>query len=224
MAKKTHAKSFWKLLPAKEAKKFIIIFYCVGFAGFIIPITRPVFEKIIPLALLVNIVLLFYFNENRNFRVFFLSLFIFTTGFAIEVIGVNTGFPFGQYSYGNALGIKVANTPLIIGLNWLMLIYAGTVFMHQFKLKRSIKIVVVAVLLLLYDFLLEPVAVRFDMWHWNTGNVPLSNYISWFVIAIFLTAVLFVERKKIINPLASYILSGQFIFFILLNLYFVFTS
>ena len=31
-------------------------------------------------------------------------------GFAIEVVGTNTGWPFGEYTYGSALGLSIAHT------------------------------------------------------------------------------------------------------------------
>ncbi|MBQ1072976.1 carotenoid biosynthesis protein [Micromonospora sp. C31] len=39
-------------------------------------------------------------------------------GFAIEALGVTTGFPFGSYDYSGELGPKLAGVPLIIPLAW----------------------------------------------------------------------------------------------------------
>ncbi|PWU58349.1 carotenoid biosynthesis protein, partial [Micromonospora globispora] len=39
-------------------------------------------------------------------------------GFAIEALGVATGFPFGSYDYSGQLGPKLAGVPLIIPLAW----------------------------------------------------------------------------------------------------------
>lgn len=39
-------------------------------------------------------------------------------GFAIEALGVATGFPFGSYDYSGELGPKLAGVPLIIPLAW----------------------------------------------------------------------------------------------------------
>ncbi|MEV4491954.1 carotenoid biosynthesis protein [Micromonospora coxensis] len=39
-------------------------------------------------------------------------------GFAIEALGVATGFPFGNYDYSGELGPKLAGVPLIIPLAW----------------------------------------------------------------------------------------------------------
>src|SRR4051812_31352267 len=39
-------------------------------------------------------------------------------GFAVEAIGVATGFPFGTYDYSGELGPKILGVPLIIPLAW----------------------------------------------------------------------------------------------------------
>ncbi|MFU8849889.1 carotenoid biosynthesis protein [Micromonospora sp. SL1-18] len=39
-------------------------------------------------------------------------------GFAVEALGVATGFPFGSYDYSGELGPKLAGVPLIIPLAW----------------------------------------------------------------------------------------------------------
>lgn len=48
------------------------------------------------------------------------ALVLVTTGggLVVEVVGVATGFPFGGYGYGGALGPKLAGVPLIIPLAW----------------------------------------------------------------------------------------------------------
>ena len=39
-------------------------------------------------------------------------------GFAVEAVGVATGFPFGTYDYSGQLGPRVLGVPLIIPLAW----------------------------------------------------------------------------------------------------------
>ena len=46
-----------------------------------------------------------------------LFLLVAVLGFAIEWYGVHTGSPFGFYQYGEGLGIKWKDIPLVIGLN-----------------------------------------------------------------------------------------------------------
>ena len=54
-------------------------------------------------------------------------------GFFIEVIGVKTGFIFGSYYYGAAMGIKILAVPLLIGLNWSILVYSTSLVVQYMK-------------------------------------------------------------------------------------------
>jgi len=56
---------------------------------------------------------------------FYISLIaVSIIGFLIEVIGVKTGYIFGRYYYGQSLGYHLLSVPLLIGLNWGVLLYS----------------------------------------------------------------------------------------------------
>jgi putative membrane protein len=40
------------------------------------------------------------------------------------MLGVHTGILFGNYKYGNALGLKLNDVPILIGINWFIVVYA----------------------------------------------------------------------------------------------------
>jgi putative membrane protein len=44
-------------------------------------------------------------------------------GFAVEALGVATGFPFGDYAYSGALGPRLLGVPLVIPLAWTWMAY-----------------------------------------------------------------------------------------------------
>ena len=62
-------------------------------------------------------------RSDNNFILWFFFSYISTL--LLEIIGVKTGLIFGEYIYGNTLGFKVAEVPLIIGFNWLFVILGG---------------------------------------------------------------------------------------------------
>ncbi len=98
-------------LPVGEVQKFLMIFYIVGTLGFLIPITRDVFVKITPLALLLNTYLLAVYHNDYSKKAFIAFILIYLIGFLIEAVGVETGQVFGSYQYGRGLGPKVFQTP-----------------------------------------------------------------------------------------------------------------
>lgn len=42
-------------------------------------------------------------------------------GYLIELIGINTGWPFGTYTYSHTLGLQIAGVPLVVPFAWVMM-------------------------------------------------------------------------------------------------------
>jgi bisanhydrobacterioruberin hydratase len=134
------------------------------------------------------------------------------------VIGVHTGEVFGDYSYGRALGLTLLDTPLLIGLNWLMLTYCVFAIMESTKLFLPLKALLAAMLMVVYDIVMEPVAIRIDMWSWGEGPIPLQNYQAWFIISLVFLVAMHLAGIKTKNRVAPWLFGTQFVFFSLLNL------
>jgi len=205
---------------AKETSLFFGIFYTVGIAGLIFPFSYELFLKLIPFALILSFVALSFFHTDKiNLKSIILFSCIYLIGFSIEAIGVKTKIIFGAYHYGNSLGFKLFETPLIIGINWLFLVYTTSSVFQKFKIHLGFKIVLASLSMLIYDIVLEQVAPKMDMWHWKNETVPLQNYIAWFIIALFLNSLLKLFKINTQNKLALPILIYQFLFFVLLFIF-----
>lgn len=113
-----------------EPVKILLWVYGVGVAGMLLPFSRDLFIRITPLNLLFAAAFLF-FGRKPAPVVWLVGLGIFISSFLVEAIGVNTGRIFGEYSYGYALGPKLLNTPVIIGLNWFVLIYCTNIISRR---------------------------------------------------------------------------------------------
>lgn len=132
----------------------------------------------------------------------------------MEVAGVATGVIFGQYSYGAALGYKVFNVPLLIGLNWLVLIYCTNVIAHQLHTNKWVKALVGACLMVGLDFFIEPMAIRHGLWEWQNNQIPLLNYIGWFITSLLLSALFHILHFAKHNRIAPVMYLVQFLFFL----------
>jgi len=154
----------------------LCLYYAVGLAGLSIEWTRPIFQALIPFTLLCSLFFLWLFHENADLRIYLTGLAIYLAGYLVESVGVNTGAVFGEYVYGKTLGIKLWNTPLVIGVNWLLLIYSCWVLTGLFTGNRWLRDFIASGLMVIYDIALEPVAIRLDMWNWFGASVPLQNY------------------------------------------------
>jgi bisanhydrobacterioruberin hydratase len=202
-----------------KVRSFLISFYIIGFFGLIIPFTQPLFLILTPFALLLSTFLLILFHPVKfTFKSILVFSFIFIVGYIIEMVGVNTGLIFGSYQYGEGLGIKIANTPLLIGLNWVLLIYLTASLVGRLILNPFIAIVFASLLMLLYDFVLEQIAPHLNMWFWSGENVPLQNYAAWFIIALFFHSVIKLFRIETKNSIAPVVFICQLGFFILIYL------
>lgn len=203
---------------SKWAGYFFVIYYLVGLVGLTMPGTRETFMGLMPLSILLSTAILLFFHNNWRAVDAVLLIFIAMTGYLIEVLGVMTGHVFGSYAYGEALGIQAFNTPLIIGVNWMMLVYCTYAILQPSRLFWPLKALLAALLMVAYDVVLEPVAMQLDMWDWAGGVVPMQNYQAWFVISLVFLSTLHLARTRIHNHVAGWLFGVQFVFFLMLNL------
>lgn len=196
----------------------IAIFYTVGLIGFLIPSLTPLFLKLVPFHLLLMVILLIvsHRQKNKEFKLFLLVAYL--AGYLIEVIGVNTGYIFGSYQYGQTLGVKLAAVPLMIGVNWVIMIYSTGVTISYLKIQNHVvRALIGAFFLVFMDILIEPVAIRFDYWGWADLNIPFQNYVAWFIFSFCMMLFFFARKFRKKNPAAIVLLISQLIFFAALN-------
>jgi putative membrane protein len=141
-------------------------------------------------------------------------MLIFLFGLIVELLGVNYGLFFGDYSYGANLGSKIYGVPYVIGFNWVLLIIAtGSVSDKLIKGKEIYKIIFASFLMVLIDLLMEKSAPKLDFWEFVISPVPFSNYLWWFIFSLCFQYIFFKTVKTKEYILSSNILVIQFIFF-----------
>ena len=205
----------------KQLRFLIFIFFLVGAAGIMIPGTHDLFISLFPFVILLSLFLTLLYHRNRlDVKTAVGLLIIGIAGFFIEVIGVETHLVFGDYYYGNTLGIKQLNTPLLIGVNWILLVYVTGSISDRLSDNSIVKVVTASLLMLVYDILLEQSAADLDMWYWKNNIIPLRNYIAWFVIAVIFHALLQWRKIRANSPMAFPVFISQIIFFLILMIFF----
>ncbi|HEY0244533.1 MAG TPA: carotenoid biosynthesis protein [Mucilaginibacter sp.] len=201
----------------RSAVVVIILFHLVGLAGFFAPGLRPLFLQIVPYHLLLMLLVIIFSHQPVNTRFMAFMLLIWVLGFIAEWIGIHTAWLFGSYTYGKVLGIKVSGVPLMIGVNWLLLIYSTGVLMQRTRIKKSwIRVTAGALILVLLDRLIEPVAIRFNYWQWANNMIPVKNYVCWFIVSGLLLFVFECFQFKKQSMVGTVLLVAQFIFFAVL--------
>ena len=194
----------------------LVLFHAIGVLGSML-FDAQTFMQLSPLNLLLTLGILIFNHVDRNHLWIWPATMVL--GFAVEVLGVNTGFPFGEYSYGEALGWKLFNTPLIIGVNWFILLYGANAVANKYAMTPWTKALIAAGLMLILDYLIEPVAMRYDFWSWATGSPPLENYLAWFGISFLLSLMWQFSKIKLNTGIASAVYATELFFFGILNLF-----
>lgn len=171
-----------------------------------------------PLNLLLLLFVLIAFHPLRSRKSLMVFAFVFLIGFLSEVIGVNTGLLFGAYQYGGNLGFKIAGVPLLIGINWAVLVVTTAEISKNTRAPIGLKAALAAGLMVLLDFFIEPLAPGLDFWTWTYGHPPLFNYITWFIVALGLIWFYLKANIKGNKLVAWHIYLSQLFFFCLLNI------
>jgi len=208
---------WWKEHQAVILIAFLVIFHTVGIIGLQLDNYRETFLGLSFMNLVISFAILVISRKTKK-QLFYVFLFLcFLTGMVVEWIGIHTGWLFGDYAYGENLGVKFYGVPWIIGINWGVLSVCACTIAGYLPWKTPYLAVCSALLMTLLDFLLEPVAIESDYWRWNTPEIPIYNYICWFLIAVPLHFVYFRWKLREQNsvPIALFIILG--LFFVILN-------
>jgi putative membrane protein len=195
----------------------LFIFHVVGVVG-LSSDYQDLFLHLTPLNLLLSLGLFIWANNDFSVQFYKVVAILFALGFLVEVIGVSTGVLFGEYTYGATLGFKLFETPLMIGVNWILLSLASF-GISSFFLKKQLPIILLSSLLMvLMDVLIEPIAISLDFWTWALGDIPLQNYVMWFFVSFIMNAIMSFNRLKIDYRISFGLLLSQILFFTLLSL------
>ncbi|MES2647714.1 MAG: carotenoid biosynthesis protein [Bacteroidota bacterium] len=235
-----------KINRQQTATLISLAFHISGFIAIAI-FKSPLFIALTPLNLIICALLIFWTQEIINAAFLTFCLVAYTAGFIAEYIGIHTGILFGDYTYGELLGPKLNGVPWIIGLQWLVTLYCIGISMHMLHKKLASltpksepaetvnrktfsfsskgwvflsTVIDGALLAVLFDYVIEPSAIKLGYWKWTENEIPNSNYYSWwFVSLLILTAFHLLSFKKQ-NLFAVHLLLIQFMFFLLINTFY----
>ena len=216
------------------ATAIAILFHTIGFVGMLF--NREFFVLTTPLNLLLMFGLILYTQEKLNWQLGLFFAVSFGVGIWVEVIGTSTGFLFGNYSYSKNLGPAFKNVPLVIGINWCIIMYCCGVAVHIVFKKLSDRVKEItgsatspvlqllststdaAILAVFFDWILEPAAIKLGYWQWlDDGEVPAYNYMCWFMISSVLLLIFGLLKFEKNNKFAVHLLMIMAMFFMLIR-------
>ncbi len=205
-----------KNIIEKYSIYFLYIIFAVGIVGHSIDYTHDLMIQLTPLTLFITssvLVINIALQKEKKYFLWFAIVFIST--FICEIIGVETGLIFGNYIYGETLGLKLFEVPVIIGINWTLVI-TGSIMIAKFCKNKFLLFLIVPALATVFDFVLEPVAIKLDYWNWQNGIIPLYNYVSWFVISLLSFALYRILKIELDSKIAKHYYFIQIVFFTVL--------
>jgi bisanhydrobacterioruberin hydratase len=212
---------------SKHQLRILLVFCCAVYFFGVLGMVSPAaawFISLTPMSLLLSIFTLWLHQTSHTRKTTMYWLIAFLVGFGIEVIGVNTGWPFGHYVYGNVLGPKLMNTPYLLGVNWTLITYCSFYLVDRLlpNVRTGTFVPIAALLPTAIDYLIEPVAIKLDMWTWPTTTTPpLQNYLGWYGTSFVLAIVWRLTMPRSLdNPAAMVLLALQIGFFALLAILF----
>lgn len=204
----------------KHSERVLIVllysFFAIGILGHICPPTRQIMLQLTPFTLLLTGVFVLFYSFRHNKSVFAFVALTWAITFLIEVLGVKTGAVFGEYRYGSTLGLQIMDVPLIIGLNWVILIMASCDFIIQHEKRIFIGSFFAGIMTVSLDLFIEPVAIRLDYWHWSSGMPPLKNYAAWFIITFIIALVYQKMKYRSQSAILKHYFLVQLIFFMII--------
>lgn len=197
----------------------LTIIYTLGGIGFLFPLLRPILIHFTPFILLLTFIIVLTFHEKWGKKPIFIFILTYILCLLIEMIGVNTGKIFGSYQYGEGLGLKLFETPLLIGLNWVMLSYCSTTVAQRWFKQPLIQIISSSLFLLGYDLIMETVAPTMDMWQFQDFKIPVQNYVVWFLVALVINSLMVLFKIRGNYKVSKALLLIQIIFFGVISLF-----
>lgn len=149
---------------------------------------KQVVEYVSLFATVLSIIHFYYYSNKKIgsvFLFFFGAIFIGTLSEAVTILTTNS------YDYVG-FSFYIGPVPLFITIGWCNSFYFTWHISNQitFKLKDKksfyiINGITAGIVGILIDLYFDPVAVSLDWWQWKNGsayfNVPIINYIGWFV-------------------------------------------
>jgi uncharacterized membrane protein len=136
-------------------------------------------------------------------RAFLFLVITGAIGFVAEVLGTNSGVPFGKYYYTDFLGAKVLGVPVVVPLVWFVIAYlcfsiaSGNLSTNSWNRSTMLKVALLSAFgAVAWDFMIDPMFSSYGYWVWTgqflplpeLDGIPLTNFVGWFVLVMLMIA------------------------------------
>lgn len=208
--------------PFLISSGILVLFHISGFLGMQTE-AKAWFIDATPLNLLVCLAVVIWNHSYRDSTYWKAVIMTGLAGLMVEMIGVQTGAIFGTYRYGETLGPKLFGAPILIAVNWILVMEMGiAIGSRRPGVPAFLQILIAGTIPVLLDVLIEPAAIRMGWWTWADGEPPLQNYLGWWFTGLLFATVRYWMGAWSPNLMALILLGIQAAFFSLLLFFPVF--
>ena len=132
--------------------------------------------------------------------------------YTVEIVGVSTGIPYGEFSYGVSLGPMFAGVPVALPVFFIPLVVNAyllcLLLLGERASSLAVRLGVVIPAVVAMDVILDPGAVALGFWSFAEGGfygVPLTNYAGWMLSATVAVVLLdlSLDRDALLRRLES---------------------
>ncbi|PIQ63229.1 MAG: hypothetical protein COV99_04105 [Bacteroidetes bacterium CG12_big_fil_rev_8_21_14_0_65_60_17] len=146
-----------------------------------------------------GIVLAFFLVRSTEWRWIAGFALVYVLSLSSELVGTNTGFPFGEYRYTSLLGTKwFGHVPIVIPLSWYTMVLPAHIItgrLTKWQLSRPVHWLLTGILLTIWDLALDPAMSHLVVyWQWGVEGayygMPWVNLAGWLFTGIILSMAL----------------------------------
>lgn len=181
------------------------------FAGTISGISNPAY-------LLALLVIFGLYSDRLSGMEMRYMVLLFVVGTGLFVIGERTDKPFGEISFGDALGPRLGQVPLLAGLLWLLPVVFSFPLTAKWSENIYLRALLGALLVTIPAVALSFNAPYLDFIHWENLRPTLGSFLTWFVGGFLLHFAGMQMQVKLENPIAMSLYVGWISFQIILFL------
>src|SRR5215203_275467 len=119
----------------------------------------------------------------------------------LEASAILTGFPYGHFGYSDLLGYRIFGlVPWTVAFAWTPLILGAYAVAANLFVNRHARVFATAVIVTLFDVVLDPGAVLLGFWEYEGGGwfygVPASNFAGWLVSGLIGAALIEIQLER----------------------------
>lgn len=193
----------------------LMLIYMTSLVGFITPHQQAWYLFYTPFFILLNALFLILYHPQKGKDLLQYMGLSMGIGFLVELVALQIGNLYGQYTFGSSLGPTALGVPFIMPIYWFMLAYSSACLAAKVPTQNNWLVQSIGTILMIsLTFAIQQVAQSLQFWTLE-GNSSIAFVFGFYVLVSFGLQYLFSRLKlDVSNPMALYVYGGLLLFFL----------